>query len=145
VTRNQRLLPSTYTTLSKGRERAAVSGAQGEDHECDVPERNSGLRSARSTLLQREVALRREMEAVAAELRALPPGGEVPEDYVCDCFGVDEAPAKVRLSELFRGRDTLLLYHYMFPRHAEDRRPGPTAGPWPGCRSPRARALRAPR
>jgi predicted dithiol-disulfide oxidoreductase (DUF899 family) len=31
--------------------------------------------------LESELALRRQMEAVAAELRALPPGGEVPEDY----------------------------------------------------------------
>ena len=39
-------------------------------------------RNARTALLQREVALRRQMEAVAAQLRTLPPGGEVPEDYV---------------------------------------------------------------
>jgi predicted dithiol-disulfide oxidoreductase (DUF899 family) len=32
------------------------------------------------------------------------------------------------LSELFRGRDTLMLYHYMFPRHTLDPRPGPTRG-----------------
>jgi predicted dithiol-disulfide oxidoreductase (DUF899 family) len=32
------------------------------------------------------------------------------------------------LSELFRGGETLMLYHYMFPRHAQDNRPGPTAG-----------------
>ena len=66
-------------------------------------------RSARAALLQREVALRREMEAVAAELRALPPGGQVPEDYVFDGLGADQAPVKVRLSQLFRGRDTLML------------------------------------
>jgi predicted dithiol-disulfide oxidoreductase (DUF899 family) len=34
----------------------------------------------------------------------------------------------VRLSELFRGGDTLMLYHYMFPRHVADKRPGPTRG-----------------
>src|SRR5687767_13893698 len=91
---------------------------------------NEGLeyRSARSALLQHEVALRREMEAVAAELRSLPPGGEVPEDYSFDCIGADGAPSTVRLSALFRGGDTLMLYHYMFPRHAEDTRPGPTTG-----------------
>jgi len=32
------------------------------------------------------------------------------------------------VSELFRGGDTLMPYHYMFPRHAADRRPGPTRG-----------------
>lgn len=85
-------------------------------------------RSARAALLQREVALRREMEAVAAELRALPAGGEVPEDYLFDCIGAGGAPSKVHLSELFRGGDTLMLYHYMFPRHARDNRPGPSRG-----------------
>jgi predicted dithiol-disulfide oxidoreductase (DUF899 family) len=36
----------------------------------------------------------------------------------------------VRLSELFRpGTDTLILYHYMFPRHRSDKRPGPSSGP----------------
>src|SRR5688500_360806 len=109
------------------------------------PNETPEYRRARAALLQREVALRREMEAVAAQLRKLPPGGEVPEDYLFDCIGADGAPATVRLSALFRGRDTLMLYHYMFPRHAEDRRPGPTAGAWPRCRWPRGRALRAPR
>jgi predicted dithiol-disulfide oxidoreductase (DUF899 family) len=92
------------------------------------PNETPDYRSARAALLEREVALRREMEAVAAELRALPPGGEVPEDYLFDCIDEDSAFSKVRLSELFRGGDTLMLYHYMFPRHAQDHRPGPTVG-----------------
>jgi predicted dithiol-disulfide oxidoreductase (DUF899 family) len=92
------------------------------------PNETPEYRIARDALLKREVALRREMEAVAVQLRALPSGGEVPEDYLFDCIGMDVAPSTVRLSELFRGGDTLMLYHYMFPRHAEDRRPGPTTG-----------------
>jgi predicted dithiol-disulfide oxidoreductase (DUF899 family) len=92
------------------------------------PNETPDYRRARTVLLEREVALRRQMEAVAAELRALPPGGEVPEDYSFDSIGTDGAPSTVRLSELFRGGDTLMLYHYMFPRHAQDSRPGPTAG-----------------
>src|SRR5688572_11910138 len=92
------------------------------------PNETPDYRRARAALLEREVALRREMEAVAIELRALPPGGEVPEDYSFECIGADGVPSKVRLSELFRGGDTLMLYHYMFPRHARDTRPGPTAG-----------------
>src|ERR687895_402322 len=92
------------------------------------PNETLSYRSARTALLRREVALRREMEAVAAELRALPAGGEVPEDYSFDCIGADGAPSTVRLSQLFRRGDTLMLYHYMFPRHAQDNRPGPTAG-----------------
>ena len=92
------------------------------------PNETADYRSARAALLEREVALRREMEAVAIALRALPQGGEVPEDYLFDCIGTEGVPSKVRLSELFRGGDTLMLYHYMFPRHAQDTRPGPTAG-----------------
>ena len=92
------------------------------------PNETQNYRSARNALLQREVALRREMEATAAQLRSLPPGGEVREDYVFDRIVASGAPGKVRLSELFRGGDTLMLYHYMFPRHARDDRPGPKAG-----------------
>ena len=45
------------------------------------PNESPEYRAARDKLIQREVSLRREMEAVAAEIRALPPGGAVPEDY----------------------------------------------------------------
>jgi predicted dithiol-disulfide oxidoreductase (DUF899 family) len=92
------------------------------------PNESQNYGAARDALLQRELHLRREMESVAAELRALPPGGEVPEDYLFDCIGEDGAGATVPMSELFRGGDTLMLYHNMFPRHAQDRRPGPTSG-----------------
>src|SRR5215813_11539397 len=92
------------------------------------PNESLNYRTARDALLQREIHLRREMELVAAELRALPPGGEVPEDYLFDCISEDGAPATVPMSELFRGGDALMLYHYMFPRHAQDTRPGPTSG-----------------
>ena len=53
------------------------------------PNESSNYRIARNALLQRELHLRQEMESVAAELRALPPGGEVPEDYLFDCVGED--------------------------------------------------------
>ena len=68
------------------------------------------------------------MESVAEELRALPPGGEVPEDYLFDRIGDDGAATTVRMSELFGDHDTLMIYHYMFPRHAEDGRAGPARG-----------------
>jgi predicted dithiol-disulfide oxidoreductase (DUF899 family) len=73
------------------------------------------------------------MEAVAAEIRALPPGGPVPEDYEFDQIDSQGTPAKVRLSQLFRpGTEALILYHYMFPRHSSDKRPGPSSGPTAG-------------
>jgi predicted dithiol-disulfide oxidoreductase (DUF899 family) len=93
------------------------------------PNESLEYRNARNKLLESEVAVRREMEAVATEIRALPPGGPVPEDYEFDHIDAKGAPAKVRLSELFRpGTDTLILYHYMFPRHPSDKRRGPKSG-----------------
>src|SRR4030095_15048269 len=70
------------------------------------PKETPQYRDARAALLKREVALRREMEGVAVQLRALPPGGQVPEDYLFDCIGADGTPTTVRLSALFRGGDT---------------------------------------
>ena len=63
------------------------------------PNESPAYRAARDKLLQREVVLRREMEAVASEIRALPPGGAVPEDYEFDHIDAKGAPARVRLSE----------------------------------------------
>jgi predicted dithiol-disulfide oxidoreductase (DUF899 family) len=66
----------------------------------NFPNEPAAYRAAREELLQAELELRREIESVAAQRRRLPPGGEVPEDYV-----FDGADGKVRLSELFaRGR-----------------------------------------
>jgi predicted dithiol-disulfide oxidoreductase (DUF899 family) len=92
------------------------------------PNETSEYRAARDALLLSEIALRRQMEAVAAQLRALPPGGEVSEDYVFDAIGAGGVATGIRMSELFRGGDTLMLYHYMFPRHSRDERAGPTSG-----------------
>src|SRR3954468_14279210 len=94
------------------------------------PNESPQYRAARDRLLEREMALRREMESVAAEIRALPPGGAVPEDYEFDHIDANGAAAKVRLSELFRpGTNDLILYHFMFPRHRSDKRRGPSGGP----------------
>jgi predicted dithiol-disulfide oxidoreductase (DUF899 family) len=69
------------------------------------------------------------MEVVAAARRKLPPGGVVPEDYVFQGAGPDGAPTDVKLSELFEpGRDSLVIYSFMFPRDPGDTRPGPPTG-----------------
>lgn len=99
------------------------------------PNETRDYRIGRDVLLTSEIALRRQMEAVAAALRALPPGGEVSEDYLFERAGAgagrDDAAGLVRMSELFGGGDTLMIYHYMFPRHSQDDRPGPSAGETP--------------
>jgi predicted dithiol-disulfide oxidoreductase (DUF899 family) len=92
------------------------------------PNETPEYRAARDALLQHEIALRRHMEAVAAELRELPQGGAVPQDYVFDAIGSHGEPEQVKMSELFRGGDTLMVYHYMFPRDSRDERSGPTRG-----------------
>jgi predicted dithiol-disulfide oxidoreductase (DUF899 family) len=93
------------------------------------PGESSEYRVARNRLLEQELGLRRAMEAVAAARRELPPGGVVPADYVFQGQGVDGEPTDVRLSELFAsGRNSLLLYSFMFPRDPGDERPGPVAG-----------------
>jgi predicted dithiol-disulfide oxidoreductase (DUF899 family) len=71
------------------------------------PNESPEYRVARAALLASEMALRRRMEAVAAQLRALPPAGEVPEDYVFDATGSGGAATVIRMSELFLGGDTL--------------------------------------
>jgi predicted dithiol-disulfide oxidoreductase (DUF899 family) len=109
------------------------------------PGESEEYRTARDRLLATEIELRRQMEAVAAERRELPPGGEVPEDYVFQGEGPEGEAVDVRLSELFApGKDSLAIYSFMFPRDPEDDRPGPVReaetaklplaeGPCPSC------------
>jgi predicted dithiol-disulfide oxidoreductase (DUF899 family) len=93
------------------------------------PGESREYRAARDRLLAKEIELRRAMEAVAVARRALPPGGLVPEDYVFDGLGPDGAPAKVKLSQLFApGKDSLVVYNFMFPRYPKDERPKPSTG-----------------
>jgi len=93
------------------------------------PGESSAYRAARDRLLEQEIELRRAMEGVAAARRELPPGGVVPEDYAFQGAGADGAPADIRLSELFApGKDSLVIYSFMFPRDPGDDRPGPAGG-----------------
>jgi predicted dithiol-disulfide oxidoreductase (DUF899 family) len=93
------------------------------EHDVRFPGESAEYRAARYELLGAEVELRRSIERVAAQRRALPPGGEVPEDYVFEEVASD---GEVRLSELFEhGKDTLVIYSFMFPRWSGDTRPAP--------------------
>jgi predicted dithiol-disulfide oxidoreductase (DUF899 family) len=94
-----------------------------------VPGESAEYRAARDELLKKEIEERRVMAAVAEARRKLPPGGKAPEDYVFDGLGADGKPAKVRFSELFApGKDSLVIYNFMFPRSAKDARPGVSEG-----------------
>jgi predicted dithiol-disulfide oxidoreductase (DUF899 family) len=93
-------------------------------HTVRFPGENDEYRRARDELLEAEIDLRRRTEAVAAKRRTLPPGGAVPEDYRFE--EVADSGGEVRFSELFAaGRDTLVVYSFMFPRSSGDTRPAP--------------------
>jgi predicted dithiol-disulfide oxidoreductase (DUF899 family) len=93
------------------------------------PGESAEYRAARNRLLEREVELRRVMEALAVARRELPLGGIVPEEYVFEGLGADGNPTQIRLSELFApGKDSLVIYNFMFPRTYAGDRPGPTSG-----------------
>jgi predicted dithiol-disulfide oxidoreductase (DUF899 family) len=93
------------------------------------PGESAEYRAARDRLLGEEIELRRAMEAVASARRGLPPGGAVSEDYVFRGTRTGGATTDVRLSELFApGRDSLVIYSFMFPRDPGDERPAPATG-----------------
>ena len=66
-------------------------------------------RAARNELLAEEIELRRHVERVASLRRALPPGGEIPQDFV-----LDAETGPVHLSDLFGDKNTVLIYSMMF-------------------------------
>jgi predicted dithiol-disulfide oxidoreductase (DUF899 family) len=94
------------------------------EHLC-YPSESAEYRAARNALLDDEIALRAQIEAVAAKRRALPPGGEVPEDYVFERIGKNSKPEQVKMSELFGPYQTLILYSFMYGPEREL--------PCPGC------------
>ncbi|MEN3279096.1 MAG: hypothetical protein V7607_236 [Solirubrobacteraceae bacterium] len=86
----------------------------------NLPGESAQYRAARDRLLEAEVELRRQTEAVAAMRRELPPGGVVPQDYV-----FDEDGREVAFSDLFGDHGTLVIYSFMFPRSLDDDMPCP--------------------
>jgi len=75
------------------------------------PGESRTYRRARNKLLEAELKLRRQVEQVAALRRKLPPGGEVPQDYEFE----EDGSKRIRLSQLFeRGKDSLILYSFMY-------------------------------
>ncbi len=66
-------------------------------------------RAARTALLAEEIALRRQIQRVAEQRRALPPG-PIAKDYRF----LDEQGRELGLAELFGAHDTLFTYLWMF-------------------------------
>ena len=73
------------------------------------PNESPEYRRARQALLIEEIELRRHIERVAEQRRALPPGGEVTKNYR---FQGESGPAS--LADLFGDKQTLVVYSYMF-------------------------------
>jgi predicted dithiol-disulfide oxidoreductase (DUF899 family) len=73
------------------------------------PGESADYRRARTALLAQEIELRRQIERVAAQRRALPPGALVPENYL---FDGEQGP--VTLTEMFGDKDTLVTYNFMY-------------------------------
>jgi predicted dithiol-disulfide oxidoreductase (DUF899 family) len=73
------------------------------------PNESAEYRAARNALLVREIELRRRLERVASERRALPSGGEIPQD-----FQLESENGPTRLSSLFGDKETLLIYSMMY-------------------------------
>jgi predicted dithiol-disulfide oxidoreductase (DUF899 family) len=91
-------------------------------NQAHLPGESPAYRAARNALLIEEIELRRRLERVAAQRRALPPGGVVPQD-----FGFTAVTGQIRLSQLFGEHDTLMIYSMMY---------GPQrAAPCPSCTS----------
>jgi len=78
-------------------------------HGFHYPNESAEYRRAREALLAEEIELRRHIERVAEQRRALPPGGPVNEDYR---FESESGP--VRLSDMFGNHDTLIVYNWMY-------------------------------
>jgi predicted dithiol-disulfide oxidoreductase (DUF899 family) len=73
------------------------------------PNESPEYRAARTALLAEEIELRRHLERVAAQRRALPPGGEVRGDYR---FNGESGPSD--FAGLFGDKQTLAIYSFMF-------------------------------
>jgi predicted dithiol-disulfide oxidoreductase (DUF899 family) len=73
------------------------------------PNESSEYRSARNSLLAEEIELRRHIERVAEQRRALPPGGEVKKNYQ-----FEGETGRVTMADLFRDKNSLAVYSYMY-------------------------------
>jgi predicted dithiol-disulfide oxidoreductase (DUF899 family) len=104
----------------------------GNYHDNQFPGESDTYRQSRDELLQAEMDLRKQIEAVSALRRRLPAGGTVKEDYIfeestndlSDCDTVKQT----RFSELFApDKNSLIIYSFMFAPEAET--------PCPACTS----------
>jgi predicted dithiol-disulfide oxidoreductase (DUF899 family) len=91
------------------------AGDLARDNPVRFPGESAEYRAARTALLAEEIELRRHLERVAAQRRALPPGGPVSGTYL---FQTEDGPSD--FAGLFGDKQTLGIYSYMFgPERAQ--------------------------
>ena len=90
------------TTLTPAAELAAKNSHP-------YPNDSAEYRRARTALLAEEIELRRHIERVAEQRRALPPGGAAP-----DYDFIDENGKTIKLADLFGQHATLVTYFWMY-------------------------------
>jgi predicted dithiol-disulfide oxidoreductase (DUF899 family) len=73
------------------------------------PNESAEYRAARNQLLVEEIELRRRLERVSSQRRALPSGGEIPQD-----FPLASETGSIRFSNLFKDKHTLMIYSMMY-------------------------------
>lgn len=84
-------------------------------HDKRFPGESPEYRQARNKLLEAELALRQQVEDVAAMRRHLPLGGRIEKDYLFQELDESGAAGEVSLSSLFApGKDSLILYNFMY-------------------------------
>ena len=98
---------SAHQVLTPASELARKNGVR-------FPNESDAYRRARDELLAEEIELRWHIERVAAQRRALPPGGEVSKGYL---FEGETGP--VGFADLFAHKETLAIYSYMFGPQCE--------------------------
>jgi len=99
-----------------------------ELHDKHFPYESAHYREKRDKLLKAEIDLRKQIEEVAALRRELPMSGSIKEDYIFEELDSSGNIMETRLSELFKpGKDTLIIYSFMFAPDAEN--------PCPSCTS----------
>jgi predicted dithiol-disulfide oxidoreductase (DUF899 family) len=92
----------TQQKLTLARELAKKNGVH-------FPNESDEYRRARDELLAEEIDLRRHIERVAEQRRALPPGGVVSKEY---SFEGENGPTT--FSKLFGDKETLAIYSWMY-------------------------------
>lgn len=83
------------------------------------PNESAEYARKREALLAEEIEVRRHLGRLAAQLRELPEGPAIEDDFRF----IDPNGEEVGLAEMFGGHDTLVIYHWMFG--AERERPCP--------------------